>query len=47
MMPLLDVKDSVPRVHSSLVLRGLANQTLLVGKGDERGSGVATLLVGN
>lgn len=34
-MPLLDVEDSVPRVHSSLVLCGLTNQTLFVGKGDE------------
>lgn len=44
---LLDIEDSVLRVHGSLVLRGLANQTLLVGEGDERRGGVATLLVGD
>lgn len=44
---LLDVKDSILRIHGSLVLRGLTNQALLVGKRDEGGSSVATLLVGN
>lgn len=44
---LLDIKDGVLRVHRSLVLRGLTNQALLVGKGDKRGGSVATLLVGN
>ena len=34
-------------VHGSLVLGGLTNQPLLVGEGDERGGGEATLLVGD
>lgn len=44
---LLDIKDGVSWVHSSLVLCRLANQTLLVGEGNERWSGEATLLIGN
>lgn len=44
---LLDIEDSVLRVHSSLVLGGLTDQTLLVGERDERRGGVATLLVRN
>lgn len=44
---LLDVKDRVLGVHSSLVLRGLTDQTLLVGEGHERRRCVTTLLVGN
>lgn len=44
---LLDVKDGVLGVHCCLVLGGLANETLLVGEGDERRCGVASLLVGN
>ena len=44
---LLDIEDGVLGVHSSLVLGGLSDQTLLACEGDERGSGEATLLVGN
>ena len=44
---LLDVEDGVLRVHSSLVLGRLTDQTLLAGEGHERGSGEATLLVGD
>ena len=44
---LLDVEDGVGGVHGSVVLRGLTNQALLVGKGDKGGGSVATLLVGN
>lgn len=43
----LDVKDSVLRVHSRLVLCGLTDQALLVGEGYKGRSCVATLLVGN
>ena len=43
----LDVEDGVLRVHSSLVLGGLTDQTLLVGERDEGGGSVATLIVGN
>jgi hypothetical protein len=43
----LDIEDGVLWVHGSLVLGRLTNQTLLAGEGDERGSGEATLLVGN
>lgn len=43
----LDVEDGVLRVHGSLVLGGLTDQTLLVGEGNERGSSIATLVVGN
>jgi hypothetical protein len=43
----LDIEDGVGRVHSSLVLGGITDQTLLVGEGNERGSGVRTLVVGN
>jgi hypothetical protein len=43
----LDIEDSVLRVHGSLVLGRLADETLLTGERDERGSGEATLLVGN
>jgi len=44
---LLDIEDGVLRVHGSLVLGGLTNQTLLIVEGDEGGSGEATLLVGD
>ena len=44
---LLDIEDSVGRVHGSLVLGRLTDQTLLVGEGNERWGGEATLLVGN
>ena len=43
----LDVEDGVLRVHSSLVLGCLTDETLLACERDERGSGEATLLVGN
>jgi hypothetical protein len=43
----LDIKDGVSWVHGSLVLCGFTDQTLLVGEGDERWGGKATLLVGN
>ncbi len=34
----LDVEDSVSRVHSSIILRRLSDQTLLVGERNERTS---------
>lgn len=43
----LDVEDGVAGVHGRLVLGRLTDQTLLLGEGDERGGGEATLLVGN
>ena len=43
----LDVEDGVLRVHGSLVLGSLTDQTLLVGERNERGSSIATLVVGN
>jgi hypothetical protein len=43
----LDIEDGVLRVHSSLVLGRLTNQTLLARERDEGGGGEATLLVGN
>ena len=43
----LDIEDGVLRVHSSLVLGGLTDQTLLSAEGDERGCREVTLLVGN
>lgn len=44
---LLDIKDGVLGVHGRLILCRLANQTLLIGERDERGSCVATLFIGN
>ena len=44
---ILDIEDGVSWVHGSLVLCRLTDQTFLVGEGDERRSGEATLLVGN
>lgn len=44
---LLDIEDGVGGVHGSLVLGRLTDETLLGGEGDERGSGEATLLVGD
>ena len=44
---LLDVEDGVARVHGGLVLGGLADEALLIGEGNERRSGEATLLVGD
>lgn len=44
---ILDIEDGVLRVHGSLVLGSLTDQPLVVGERDERGSGKATLLVGN
>ena len=46
-LSLLDIEDRVSRVHGSLVLRRLTNQTLFVGERNKRGGSVATLLVGN
>jgi hypothetical protein len=43
----LDIEDSIFRVHSSLVLGRLTDQTLLARKGYEGGGGKATLLVGD
>lgn len=43
----LGIEDGVARVHGSIVLGGLTDQTLLVGEGDERRGGEGTLLVGN
>jgi len=43
----LDIEDGVGRVHSSLVLGGITNQTLFVGERNEGGGGVSTLVVGN
>jgi hypothetical protein len=43
----LDIEDSVLGVHSSLVLCGLANQSLFRSEGDERWRGEATLLICN
>ena len=42
---ILDIKDSVDGVHSSLVLRSLANEALLGGERDERRRRVAPLLI--
>jgi hypothetical protein len=44
---ILDIEYGVGRVHGSLVLGRLTDQTLLLGEGNERGGGEATLLVGN
>lgn len=44
---LLDIENGVRWVHGSLVLGRLTDQTLLVGEGNERWGGEATLLVGN
>ena len=43
----LDIEDGVLWVHSSLVLGGLTDETLLGGEGDERWGGEASLLVGD
>jgi hypothetical protein len=43
----LDIEDSVLRVHSSLVLGRLTDQTLLARERDKGGGGKATLLVGD
>ena len=44
---LLDIEDGVARVHGSLVLGSLTDQSLLLVEGNERGGGEVTLLVGN
>jgi hypothetical protein len=44
---LLNIENSVLWVHGSLILSGLANKALLVGKGDKRRCGVASLFIGN
>ena len=43
----LDIEDGVLRVHGSLVLGSLTDQTLVLSEGDERGGSEATLLVGD
>jgi len=43
----LDIENGVGRVHGSLILRRLANETLLGGEGHKRGRSVAALLVGD
>ena len=43
----LDIEDGVLRVHRSLILGGLTDQTLLSAEGDERGRREVTLLVGD
>lgn len=43
----LGIEDGVARVHGSVVLGSLTNQTLLIGEGNERRGGEGTLLVGN
>ena len=43
----LNIEDSILRVHSSLILCRLTNETFLARKRDEGGSGEATLFVGN
>ena len=43
----LSVEDGVMRVHRDLVLGGIADQTLGVGEGDERGGCPVTLIVGD
>ncbi len=44
---ILDIEDSVGRVHGGLVLCSLADQPLLGGEGDERWGGEVSLLVRN
>ena len=46
-MLLLDIKNCVGRVHSSLIFRGFANQSLIFSKRDERWSCKISLLVGD
>ena len=43
----LRIKYSVPGVQGSLVLRGIANQPLLLGEGNEGWGNTISLLVGN
>ena len=43
----LDIEDSIGRVHSGLVLRSFTDEALLFGERDERRSGKASLLVGD
>ena len=43
----LRVEDRVVGVHRDLVLRGIADQPLVVGEGDIRGCRAVTLVVGN
>jgi NAD-dependent glutamate dehydrogenase len=44
---ILDVKDSVLRVHSSLIFGSFANQALFVCKRDKGGGGITTLFIGD
>lgn len=44
---LLDVKNSVLRIHGSLILSSLTNEALLVGKRDIRRRGEVSLLIGD
>ena len=43
----LCIENGVVGVHRDLVLGSIADQTLVVGEGDIRGSGSVTLVVGN
>lgn len=43
----LDIEDGVGRVHGSLVLGGLTDETLLGGEGNEGRGGEGTLVVGD
>ena len=43
----LSVEDGVVRVHDDLVLGSITNQSLPLTKGDIRGGGTVTLVVGN
>lgn len=43
----LDIEDGVGGVHGDLVLRGIADETLGVCEGNERGGGAVTLVVGD
>jgi hypothetical protein len=43
----LGVEDSILRVHRDLILGGITNETLSVGKGDKGWGGSVALVVGN
>jgi hypothetical protein len=42
-----ELEDCVDRIHGDLVLRGVTNEALCVGEGNERGCCAVTLIVGN